>query len=331
MPLIPMYKKKKPPIIPTTNTSLSKSPVGQAPSLQATSQLAQGQQKMAMGPPAGMASPGVGSVGGNIGGLAGSFAKKDWLVGGWGGRYRPPPGQGNRTGHESGNFDEDLNDRDSPGSPGGEAQPQKTQEQLYDQALRDLLASGPRDTAADEQQIQEMLQHTVGAGQADLNARLGAGGFGTSGALGALSGDMRAMAARQAAEEIMGVRRGARDEYMDRIGMGLDASATDRGLDIREDAYGRYLDALEASLGVTPGAKSNNPFLDETLDPGGDFWKTDQQAREEHERALERDDDGRPATEWVTVDEPAEGAVRLSISDNDPTYDYYSDGTRVRK
>src|SRR3989304_1191735 len=91
----------------------------------------------------------------------------------------------------------------------------QTNDALVEQAIAELLGGGVRDTSEDEALIRELLQGTVGQGQADLNARLGAGGFGTSGALGALSGDMRANAARKSAQEIMGVRQGARDELLE--------------------------------------------------------------------------------------------------------------------
>jgi hypothetical protein len=120
-------------------------------------------------------------------------------------------------------------------------------DQLAEDALRELLGAGPRDTGEDEAYIREMLASTVGKGQADLNARMGAAGFGTSGALGAMSSDFRADAARKAAGEVMGVRQGARDEWLDRVRTGLDGQFRDRGMDMTEAQWEQYMAALNES------------------------------------------------------------------------------------
>ena len=127
---------------------------------------------------------------------------------------------------------------------------------LANQAIRDLIGQGPRDTSEDEALIQQLLQSTVGQGQEDLNARMAAGGMGTSGALGALSGDMRANAARGAAGEIMGVRQGARDEYLDRVMAGIEAEFKDRGLDMSEEQYTQWLDTVNQMYGEDEAAQS---------------------------------------------------------------------------
>lgn len=122
----------------------------------------------------------------------------------------------------------------------------KTPEELAYEAMQELLRGGVRDTSADEAQIQEMLRSTVGQGQADLNARMGAGGFGTSGALGAVSGDMRRMAARDAAMDIMGIRDDARDDRRSDLQLGLQSNFTDRGFDMSEEQWAQYIEAINA-------------------------------------------------------------------------------------
>ncbi len=121
----------------------------------------------------------------------------------------------------------------------------QTNDALAEQAIAELLGGGVRDTSEDEALIRELLAGTVGQGQADLNARLAAGGFGTSGALGALSGDMRANAARKSAQEIMGVRQSARDEWLERTMAGIEAEFKDRGLDLSDEQFQSYVDMLK--------------------------------------------------------------------------------------
>lgn len=128
--------------------------------------------------------------------------------------------------------------------------PQQNNANLQQQALSELLGQGPRDTAGDEARIQEMLQSTVGQGQADLNARMAAGGMGTSGALSSMSSDMRRMAARDAAQEISGIQQGARDEWLNRVNTGLGAYQADRGLTIQDVNANRGMDINEAGQAI---------------------------------------------------------------------------------
>lgn len=142
------------------------------------------------------------------------------------------------------------------GQPLADAANPPSQEELYSRALRDLLGSGPRNTAEEEKLLRDQMMRDVGAGQANLNARMGASGFGTSGALSTLGTDMRANAALQAAEAIQGVRQDARDEYLDKVSAGLGFANQDRGMDITEANYQAYIDALNEIFGeqqsVTP-------------------------------------------------------------------------------
>lgn len=146
---------------------------------------------------------------------------------------------------------------------GAPAAPQKTNDELAEDAIRELLQQGPRDTSGDEAAIQKQLEATVGQGQADLNARLGAGGFGTSGALGAISGDMRRQNSLAASDKVMGLRKDARDEYLDKLMAGMEGEFKDRGMDMSEEQYNAYLDALLAANGIQgtggPGQPSAAP------------------------------------------------------------------------
>lgn len=149
---------------------------------------------------------------------------------------------------------------------------QKTPEQLYQDALNSLLSSGPRDTSQEEKLLREQMLKDAGAGQANLNARMGASGFGTSGALSSLSTDMRSKAAFDAANSIQGVRKDARDEYLDKVSAGLGFVNQDRGLDITEANYQAYIDAMNEIFGGEPPPNNDVdnviPVETETLENG---------------------------------------------------------------
>lgn len=144
--------------------------------------------------------------------------------------------------------------------PGGLNPAPKSMDDLYDQALRKLLGEGPRDTAEEEALLREQMQRDVGAGQANLNARMAGAGFGTSGALSALGTDMRSRAAFDAANSIQGVRQDARDEFSRNAQAGLGAVNQDRNLDINEAKFQAYIDAMNNMFGPEPGAPTGkNP------------------------------------------------------------------------
>jgi hypothetical protein len=126
----------------------------------------------------------------------------------------------------------------------------KSKEQLHEELLRDLIGSGVRDTSEEEALLREQMLRDVGAGQAGLNARMGASGFGTSGALGAMGTDMRARAALEASKGVQGARDSAREEWLRKIGIGLGGVQDDRGMDLQEDLYERVLEALAAQNDV---------------------------------------------------------------------------------
>lgn len=112
-----------------------------------------------------------------------------------------------------------------------------TPQELADRAASDLLRGGPRDTAEDEAAMRAELAASTGRAQQDQLARMGAMGMGTSGALGLLSGDLQARAARQAASGIQDIRQDARDEYLRELGMGLSYAGGDRGQDLQEERF----------------------------------------------------------------------------------------------
>lgn len=118
-----------------------------------------------------------------------------------------------------------------------------TQDELRDQALADLLA-GQRDTSEDEAMIREQVEADMLQGVVDNQARMGAMGFGSSGALAGLDADIRGRASLDAADQIMGVREDARDDWLRRVGTGLGADLTQREFASREAARDAYADLL---------------------------------------------------------------------------------------
>lgn len=144
-----------------------------------------------------------------------------------------------------------------PNTPGGgpppqELPPDQTSEDAAYQAILDLLSGDVRDTGEEEDLIRQLMQENIGKGQADLNARMGAAGMGTSGALGAMSADMRAKASTEAAKGIMDVRQGARDEQFEKMRLGLEMELRNRGLELTEAQWGLVMDEM------TGGADANH-------------------------------------------------------------------------
>jgi hypothetical protein len=118
-----------------------------------------------------------------------------------------------------------------------------------EEVIRRLLEGGVRDTADEEALIREDMMRQTGQGQADLMARLGGAGFGTSGVASSLMGDLNSQAAFNASKMVQDVRQGARDDSFRDSQLGLGAGATDRRLDMDEDQYARYLDVLQNIFG----------------------------------------------------------------------------------
>jgi hypothetical protein len=144
----------------------------------------------------------------------------------------------------------------------GKAEVYRSDDDLARDAYRELLENGQRDTTAEEKQIMDMLQSNIGKNQADLNARMAAGGFGTSGALGQMGADMRAQATREALDEIMGVRNDAYDDYLRATQLGMQGNYQDRRFDMDEEQWAQTLDALNRAnydpkdpYGVAPNSE----------------------------------------------------------------------------
>jgi type II secretory pathway pseudopilin PulG len=119
------------------------------------------------------------------------------------------------------------------------------------QLMADLLAGKGMDvsTAEEEALIRELMQDRLGAGLVEQRARMGRSGFGASGALAAMEGDIRRQAGQQATQETLAIRRQAEQEAIDNALRAI-------GVDVEKRAEGRqamfdeeFLNALRSYLG----------------------------------------------------------------------------------
>lgn len=176
-------------------------------------------------------------------------------------RQRASDSAMNRLNPARDGFKERYNPDTNPISTGpNDPNREESTSDLYDEVLRELLGEGPRDTAEEEAQIRNQMESDVSSGQAGLNARLAAGGGGTSGALGAMSTDMRSRAALDAANAITGVKDDARDEYLRKLALGMGGEMQDRSADMEEAQFDMYMEMLEQMYGQ--GGTPENPRAD---------------------------------------------------------------------
>lgn len=118
------------------------------------------------------------------------------------------------------------------------------------QLMADLLAGKGMDvsTAEEEALIRELMQDRLGAGLVEQRAKMGRAGFGASGALAAMEGDIRRQAGQQATQETLAIRRQAEQEAIDNalraIGVDVDKRREGRAAAFDEE----FLNALKSSM-----------------------------------------------------------------------------------
>jgi hypothetical protein len=104
-------------------------------------------------------------------------------------------------------------------------------------------------TAEEEALIRELMQDRLGAGLVEQRAKMGRAGFGASGALAAMEGDIRRQAGQQATQETLAIRRQAEQEAIDNalraIGVDVDKRREGRAAAFDEE----FLNALRSYLG----------------------------------------------------------------------------------
>jgi hypothetical protein len=274
----------------------------------------------------GSSSISVAPIGANISGLNGGGSSNPWTtptdgggqVGGFGLRI---DGNGNP-----------LNPGEIPAATGSPSNPgtvtsdniQQTGDvqRAAEAQLLALLNGGQRDTSEEEALVEQMMQRTIGKGQADLNARMGASGFGTSGALGAMTGDLRSQAAMNAAQQVQNIRGDSRDDFLARISQGLGAADRNRQRDNEEIADDRMIELINALFGgdeptaLGPSGRGEDDFRTAPLAPEGS-----QTAANESQFA---------SVPWKDVDyTPPQGSVQIG-EDNVSIVYQLPDGSKVR-
>lgn len=119
------------------------------------------------------------------------------------------------------------------------------------QLMADLLAGRGMDvsTAEEEALIRELMQDKVGQGLVEQRARMGRAGFGASGALAAMEGDVRRQAGQQATQETLAIRRQAEQEAINNalraVGVDVEKRAEARQQMFDEE----FLSALRSAMG----------------------------------------------------------------------------------
>jgi type II secretory pathway pseudopilin PulG len=127
--------------------------------------------------------------------------------------------------------------------------------------MQDLVSGRGMDvnTAEEEALIKELMQDRLGQGLVEQRARMGRAGFGASGALAAMEGDVRRQAGQQATQETLALRRQAEQEA---IRNALQAVGVDIGVrgEARKAAFDEeFLNALKSSLGIVDEVGGETP------------------------------------------------------------------------
>lgn len=143
--------------------------------------------------------------------------------------------------------------------------------------MEDLVSGRGMDvnTAEEEALIRELMQDRLGQGLVEQRAKMGRAGFGASGALAAMEGDVRRQAGQQATQETLALRRQAEQEAirnaLQAVGVDIDVRGEARKAAFDEE----FLNALKSSLGLDggEGAAGGRPQgspsnLGETSTPG---------------------------------------------------------------
>ena len=121
------------------------------------------------------------------------------------------------------------------------------------QKVIDQLMGGQRDTTGEEALVQQLLGDRLGKNLVDARAGMGRAGFGASGALGAMEGDIQRQAYQDALGQIFDIRKDARQENLDRLGLGSQFIGQNRDWDMANRRFGLDQNAdkrAETELGI---------------------------------------------------------------------------------
>jgi hypothetical protein len=165
----------------------------------------------------------------------------------------------------AGRFEEAAPPPPPPPEPATSPLPPPSDEQ-FDQQIRQMLAdlvSGKGmnvDTAEEEALIKQFMQDQIGQGLVEQRARMGRAGFGASGALAAMEGDVQRQAAQRATQETLATRRQAEQDAIERALNAVDIDVTKRK-EGREAAFDEeFLNALKSAMGQEVTPEPNGPL-----------------------------------------------------------------------
>lgn len=143
------------------------------------------------------------------------------------------------------------------GTTGATPPPPTTSEDI-DQMIRDFVSgqlanAGKANTAEEEALIRQQMQGELGQSLVNQRARMGRAGFGASGAMAGIEGDVRRAAEMDALDQILGLRRTEEQRSIENAqgAVGLENQMR-RGA--ADDALRRMaLEALQAEMGLDAG------------------------------------------------------------------------------
>jgi hypothetical protein len=151
---------------------------------------------------------------------------------------------------------------------------------MIEEWLRGQLG-GARDTSEEEELLRQAAEAMMGRGVTDSRARMGRMGFGASGAMGALEGDIRTEAARGLGQDIFGLRRDARQEELERARAAMQGAFQMRGLDQNDAKQQAIMDMYKELMGQMGGGGGddggdpindllgNEPITGDSMTPKG--------------------------------------------------------------
>lgn len=131
--------------------------------------------------------------------------------------------------------------------------------------LADLVAGRGMETntAEEEALVKQLMQDQIGEGLVEQRARMGRAGFGASGALAAMEGDIQRKAAQGATQETLAIRRQAEQDAIERAmnAIGIDVTKRREG---REAAFDeQFLAALQSALAQENAGADSSNFLED--------------------------------------------------------------------
>lgn len=135
-------------------------------------------------------------------------------------------------------------------------------DQLLLDNLATLMGSGPRDTAAAKDQIRTEQKQIMEQGLGRLMAQAGAGGMGSSGALGYGMADVARGSANDTNRLLLDEDRAAEKDWLDRLNTANNLYGTDMEIRSMDD----YYELMAKILGEdtpSPEVGGGDPFVDE--------------------------------------------------------------------